>query len=139
MPKINRIDHVAIIVEDIDSALVFWRDALGLELDHVEDIPSQEARVAFLPVGESDVELVQPTNPDSGIARYLDKRGPGMHHICLQVDDIGAMLARLKFQGVELINTEPIANSAGKQLAFIHPKSTHGVLVELYQLPEIET
>ena len=139
MPKIKRIDHVAIVVEDIDSALVFWRDALGMELDHVEDILSQEVRVAFLPVGESDVELVQPTSPDSGIARYLDKHGPGMHHICLQVDDIDAMLTKLKTRGVQLINPEPITNSAGKKLAFIHPKSTHGVLVELYQLPEMET
>ncbi len=134
MPKITRIDHVALVVEDIDSALGFWRDALGLELSHVEDVPDQESVVAFLPTGASEVELVRPTSEDSGVAKFLRKRGPGMHHICLEVDDIEGMLEKLKSQGVELINETPIIGTAGKKIAFIHPRSSQGVLVELYEL-----
>ncbi len=134
MPKIKRINHIAIVVEDIEQALAFWRDTLGLELSHVEDVPDQNAVVAFLPTGESEVELVKPTDPESGIARYLAKRGPGMHHICFEVDDLEGMLAHLKDQGVRLINEEPVIGTGGKKIAFIHPKSTHGVLVELYEL-----
>jgi len=134
MPKIKRIDHIAIVVVDIDEALGFWSEALGLELDHVEDIPEQKSIVAFLPTGGSEVELVKPTTDDSGVARYLQKRGPGMHHICFEVDDIEAILAELKGKGVRLINETPITGADGKKLAFVHPESTHGVLVELYQL-----
>ena len=134
MPKIKRIDHIAIVVEDIDSALGFWHDALGLELDHIEDVPEQKSLVAFLPTSGSEVELVKPTTDDSGVARYLQKRGPGMHHICFEVDDIEAILAQLRGKGVRLINETPITSVDGKKLAFIHPESTHGVLVELYQL-----
>lgn len=134
MPTIRRIDHVAVVVEDIQAALSFWRDALGLELDHIQEVPDQASRVAFLPVGESEVELVQPTTSDSGVARYLQKRGPGMHHLCLEVDDIQAVLEQLKAKGVRLINEAPIPAAGGKQIAFIHPDSTNGVLVELYQL-----
>jgi len=134
MPKIKRIDHIAIVVEDIDSALGFWHDALGLELDHIEDVPEQKSLVAFLPASGSEVELVKPTTDDSGVARYLQKRGPGMHHICFEVDDIDAILTQLREKGVRLINETPITSSDGKKLAFIHPESTGGVLVELYQL-----
>jgi len=133
MPKIKRIDHIAIVVADIDAALGFWREALGLELDHVEDVPEQKSIVAFLPTGGSEVELVKPTTDDSGVARYLQKRGPGMHHICFEVDDIEAILAVLKGKGVRLINETPITSADGKKLAFIHPESTYGVLVELYE------
>ena len=133
MPKIKRIDHIAIVIEDIDSALGFWRDALGLELDHIEDVPEQKSLIAFLPTGGSEVELVKPTTDDSGVARYLQKRGPGMHHICFEVDDIEAILGQLKGKGVRLINETPITSADGKKLAFIHPESTHGVLVELYE------
>lgn len=133
MPKIKRIDHIAIVVADIDAALGFWRDALGLELDHIEEVPEQKSIVAFLPTGGSEVELVKPTTDDSGVARFLQKRGPGMHHICLEVDDIEATLAELKGKGVRLINETPITSADGKKLAFIHPESTHGVLVELYE------
>ena len=134
MPTINRIDHIAIVVEDIDTALGFWRDSLGLKFQHVEDIPEQQSTVAFLPVGDSEIELVQPTTDDSGVSRYLQKRGPGMHHVCLEVDDIEGMLARLKEKGIRLINESPLTGAGGKKLAFIHPESTNGVLVELYQL-----
>jgi methylmalonyl-CoA/ethylmalonyl-CoA epimerase len=135
---IKRIDHIAIVVEDIDTALGFWRDTLGLELSHVEDVPDQQSMVAFLPTGESEVELVKPTSEDSGIARYLRKRGPGVHHICFEVDDIEAVLTNLKTRNVHLINETPLFGTAGKKIAFIHPESTHGVLVELYELTPIE-
>lgn len=133
MPEVKKINHVAVVVEDIDSALGFWRDALGIELHHTEEVPSQKARVAFLPVGDSEVELVQPTSQDSGTAKFLKERGGGMHHLCLQVNDIDGMLARLKSQGIRLINEE-VLEMEGRRLAFIHPKSTGGVLVELYEL-----
>jgi methylmalonyl-CoA/ethylmalonyl-CoA epimerase len=133
MTEIKKINHVAILVEDIDKALAFWRDQLGLALDHVEDVPSQASKVAFMPVGEGEVELVQPTNPDSGLAKYLEKRGEGMHHLCIEVDDIHLMLARLKEKCVRLINEEPIV-LPGRKMAFIHPKSANGVLVELYEI-----
>jgi methylmalonyl-CoA/ethylmalonyl-CoA epimerase len=135
MPKIKRISHIAIVVDDIDKALTFWRDALGLQLDHIEDVPEQGSMVAFLPSGESEVELVQPTTDDTGVARYLQKRGPGMHHICFEVEDIQASLEQLKGKGVRLINESPTTGADGKKIAFIHPESTHGVLVELYELP----
>jgi methylmalonyl-CoA/ethylmalonyl-CoA epimerase len=134
MPKIKRINHIAIVVDDIDRALTFWRDALGLKLDHIEDIPEQESMVAFLPTGESEVELVQPTSEASGVARYLQKRGPGMHHICFEVEDIQASLEQLKGKGVRLINETPMTGAGGKKMAFIHPESAFGVLVELYEL-----
>jgi methylmalonyl-CoA/ethylmalonyl-CoA epimerase len=134
MPKIKRIDHIAIVVEDIESALGFWRDTLGLELDHIEDVPEQKSLVAFLPTGASEVELVKPTTDDSGVAKYLQKRGPGMHHICFEVDDIQAALAGMKARGVRLINETPTLGAGGKKIAFVHPESTNGVLVELYEI-----
>jgi methylmalonyl-CoA/ethylmalonyl-CoA epimerase len=130
---IKKIDHIAIVVPDIDEALKFWRDVLGLELSHVEEVPEQESRVAFLPTGGSEVELVQPTSDTSGMARYMAKRGPGMHHISFAVDNIEEMLAQLKEKGVQLINEEPTIGAGGTKIAFIHPKSTGGVLVELYE------
>jgi methylmalonyl-CoA/ethylmalonyl-CoA epimerase len=133
MPDIKKINHVAIVVEDIDSAMSFWRDALGLSLDHIEDVPSQASKVAFMPVGEGEVELVQPTDPESGLGKYLEKRGEGMHHLCIEVDDITAMLAHLKEKGVRLINEEPL-DLPGRRMAFIHPKAANGVLVELYEV-----
>ncbi|WP_322506485.1 methylmalonyl-CoA epimerase [Anaerolinea sp.] len=133
MSEIKKINHVAIVVGDIDQALTFWRDALGLELHHVEDVPSQKAVVAFMPVGDSEVELVKPTTDDSGVAKFLAERGGGMHHLCFEVDDLEAKLADLKAKGVRLINETPI-ELPGRKMAFIHPKSTGGVLVELYQL-----
>jgi len=134
VPKIKGIDHIAIVVDDIESALGFWRDVLGLELDHVEEVPEQQSLVAFLPVDGSEIELVEPTSDDSGVARYLKKHGPGMHHICIQVEALESTLAELKAKGVHLINETPLEGSGGKRLAFIHPKSTQGVLVELYEL-----
>ncbi len=133
MSKIKKINHVAILVENIEDALKFWRDSLGLELDHVEDVPSQASKVAFMPVGEGEVELVQPTQADSGLTKYLEKRGEGMHHLCLEVTDIVGKLQEMKEKGVQLINQEPI-DLPGRRMAFIHPKSANGVLVELYEI-----
>lgn len=133
MSEIKKINHVAIVVKNIDAALEFWQNQLGLVLDHIEEVPSQASKVAFLPVGEGEVELVQPTDPDSGLASYLEKRGEGMHHVCLEVDDINGMLIGLKQKGVRLINEEPL-DLPGRKMAFIHPKSANGVLVELYEL-----
>ena len=124
------------LVNDLESPLKFWQEALGLELTHIQDVPAELAQIAFLPVGGSEVELVRPTSLDSGLGRYLEKRGPGMHHICLEVDDIDGMLAQLKEKGVQLINEEPKVSADGRKYAFIHPKSANGVMVELYELPK---
>jgi len=134
MPKIKAINHVAVVVDDMQQSLAFWRDALGIELRELRDVPAEKSQVAFLPLAGAEVELVRPTTDDSGIAKYLAKRGQGMHHLCLEVDDIAGMLAQLKAKNVRLINEEPRTGADGKKYAFIHPESTGGVLVELYQL-----
>lgn len=133
MSKIKQISHVAVVVNDMDKSLLFWRDALGLEMTELRDVPAEKSTIAFLPAGQAEVELVRPTSDDSGIAKYLAKRGPGMHHICLEVDDIEDMLVQLKGKGVRLINEETRIAANGKKYAFVHPESTGGVLVELYQ------
>lgn len=134
MPTIKAINHIAVVVEDMDEALSFWRDALGMEIHELRDVPAEKSQVAFLPLAGSEVELVMPTTDDSGIAKYLAKRGVGMHHLCLEVDDIEGMLAQLKAKKIRLINEEPRVGATGRKYAFIHPESTGGVLVELYQL-----
>jgi methylmalonyl-CoA/ethylmalonyl-CoA epimerase len=134
MSHIKSINHVAVVVDDMEKALAFWRDALGMEMHELRDVPAEKSQIAFLPLEGAEVELVMPTSDDSGIAKYLAKRGPGMHHICLEVDDIVSMLAQLRAKGIRLINEEPRAGADGKKYAFIHPESTAGVLVELYQL-----
>lgn len=135
MTDLKRLDHVAVLVPDLEEALSFWQDQLGLSLDHVETISSMAVKIAFLPLGESEIELVQPITDDSGLAKFLEKRGPGLHHICIEVEDIAAKLADLRSSGVRLIDEEPVLMDDGRQLAFIHPKSAGGVLVELYELP----
>jgi methylmalonyl-CoA/ethylmalonyl-CoA epimerase len=134
MFSILKIHHVAIVVDNLEDPLSFWRDALKLELEHIEDVSGQESLVAFLPVGGSEIELVEPTSSDSGVAKYLAKRGPGMHHICMQVDDLDACLNHLKKNDVRLINEEPVTGAGGSRVAFVHPEATHGVLVELYEV-----
>jgi methylmalonyl-CoA/ethylmalonyl-CoA epimerase len=132
MAKVTKINHVAIAVPEIDGALNFWKDALGMELDHIENVPSQNSLVAFLPAGESEVELVKPILEDSGLGRFLKEKGPGIHHICLEVDDLEGMLAALKSKGIRLINEAPVL-LPGRKIAFIHPKAAGGVLVELLE------
>lgn len=136
---IKSINHIAVVVPELDSALTFWVEALGLPLDHTEQVPSEGVDVAFLPVGNSNIELMRPTATDSGVARYLEKRGPGIHHVCLEVDDIEAMMERLRDHHIQLINDQPqtLHGPHGvRRYAFVHPKSTGGVLVELYQLAD---
>src|SRR4051812_4300744 len=128
-----RLDHVGIAVADIAAALAFYRDTLGLEVDAPENVASQSVRAHFIPVGDSALELLEATDDDSPIARYLRKRGPGLHHITLEVDDIAAALGELRARGVRLIDETPRAGAHGALVAFIHPESAHGVLVELKQ------
>jgi methylmalonyl-CoA/ethylmalonyl-CoA epimerase len=133
MAKIKKLNHIAIAVDDISAALDFWENALGIKLDHIEDVPAQKAQVAFLPVGDSQIELVQPTAGDTGTAKFLQSRGPGMHHLCFEVDDIDAMLINLQAKGIHLINEDPL-ELEDRRMAFIHPKSANGVLIELYEI-----
>lgn len=135
MARIKRIDHIALIVQDMQGALSLWQDTLGLDVSEIKDLPDEASQVAFLPVGGSEVELVKPTTSDSGLAKYLKKYGPGMHHVCLEVDDIIGMLDQLKEQGIRLVDETPKMGDDGKMFAFIHPKATFGVLVELYEYP----
>lgn len=129
---IKRIDHVAVVVENLAAALSVYRDALGLVVSKQETIPEQDVKMAFLPSGDSEIELLEPIHPDSGIGRYLARRGEGLHHICLEVDDLQATLAELKARGAQLIDETPRRGAYG-QVAFIHPKGAHGVLIELLQ------
>jgi len=132
---VKKIHHVGIVVQDIEVALKVYRDALGLELTKVESVPEQAVKIAFLPTGESKIELVEPTADDSGIARYLAKRGEGIHHICLEVEDIKGTLAQMAVQGMKLIDETPRLGVDGQKYAFVNPRSAHGVLIELYEKP----
>jgi len=134
-PLGKRIDHIAIVVQDLDAALRVYRDVLGLPLERVEEVPAEKVKVAFLPLpeGDGEVELVQPTANDTGIARFLAKRGEGMHHICFEVDDIQAAMAAMAASGLQVLEDKPRVGSQGQKYVFIHPKSTHGVLIELYE------
>src|SRR5438128_6178568 len=127
------LDHIGIAVKDLGAALAFYRDALGLEIEAPEDVASQHVRAHFIPVGDSKLELLEATSPASAIARYVEKRGPGLHHITLRVDDIHAAVAHLKARGARLIDEQPRSGAEGALIAFIHPAATHGVLVELKQ------
>ena len=130
-----RINHLAIVVENIQAALGFWRDALGLPLGQVQRNEAEEVEIAFLPLAEGEIELLAPINDTSGVAKYLAKRGAGMHHICLEVDDIAGTMHRLAEHGIELLNETPKVNEHGVKYCFVHPKSALGVLVELYEKP----
>jgi len=130
----GRVHHVAVVVRDLDAALAFYRDTLRLVLDVVMPIDTDGVKIGFLPVGQSSIELVQPTRDDTGVARFLENRGEGFHHVCLEVDDLAAELRRLAGQGIELIDAAPRRGAEGP-VAFIHPRSCHGVLVELIEAP----
>jgi methylmalonyl-CoA epimerase len=129
------LDHVGIAVQDITAALSFYRDALGLEIEAPEEVSSQRVRAHFVPVGESSLELLEATAADSPIRSFLNKRGPGLHHITLRVDDIHAALSHLKARGAKLVDEQPRPGAEGSMVAFIHPSAAHGVLVELKQSP----
>jgi methylmalonyl-CoA/ethylmalonyl-CoA epimerase len=127
------LDHIGIAVNDLSAALAFYRDALGLEVDAPEDVPSQHVRAHFIAVGGAKLELLEATSPDSPIAKAIEKRGPGLHHITLRVTDIHAALSQLRARGIRLIDEAPRAGAEGSLIAFVHPASTGGVLVELKQ------
>ncbi len=130
---VKRIAHVAVAVPALDAAAAFYTGLLGLRLSGRETVASQKVEVGFIPVGDSSVELVQPAAPDAPIARFLQKRGPGLHHICFEVDDIDSLCARLVAAGVKMIDQTPRPGAHGTRVAFVHPSSTGGVLVELSQ------
>jgi methylmalonyl-CoA epimerase len=132
--RLGRIHHVAMVVRDLDASLAFYRDVLGLSLETVLPIPSDRVTIAFLPVGESKIELVTPTDDSTGVARFLETKGEGFHHVCFEVDDLAETLTRLAIDGVELIDTAPRKGAEGP-VAFLHPRSCHGVLVELIEAP----
>ena len=130
-----KIEHIGIATPGIDDALRFWRDALGLEVRHTEVVEEQGVRVAMLPAGEPRVELLEPTGPESPVAKFMEKRGPGIHHVAVRVTDIRGALARLKAEGARLVDEEPRTGAGGCLVAFVHPASAGGVLLELVEHP----
>ena len=128
-----KIDHIGVATNGIDEAASFYRDSLGLDVAEIEEVTNQKVRVAMLPIGESRIELLEATSADSPISKFLAKRGPGIHHIAVRVEDIRASLAELKQKGAQLIDEEPRVGAGGCLVAFIHPSSTGGVLIELVQ------
>jgi methylmalonyl-CoA/ethylmalonyl-CoA epimerase len=128
-----KVDHIGIATRGIDAAAKFYRDVLGLEVAETEEVPEQRVRVAMLPIGESRIELLEATSSDSPISKFLEKRGPGIHHIAVRVDDIQAALIDLKQKGARLIDEEPRRGAGGCLVAFVHPSSTGGVLLELVE------
>ncbi len=129
----SKIQHLGVAVDSIDDALKFWRDAFGLELTELEVVEDQGVRVAMLPIGDSRIELLEATGDETPVGKFVAKRGPGIHHLCLEVDDINAKLAELKAHGVRLIDEEPRIGAGGALIAFVHPAGAGGVLIELTQ------
>jgi len=132
------IDHLGIAVEDLAKAVQVYKDVLGLEYKGEEEVAEQKVRTAFFPIGESSVELLEPTSPESPIAKFIAKKGPGIHHIAFRVDDVAQTIARMKAKGVQMIDEVPRKGAHGAKIAFIHPKSTPGVLVELCERKQEE-
>jgi methylmalonyl-CoA epimerase len=130
------LDHIGIAVKSLEAAKIY--EALGLAIDHVETVESQGVKTAFLSVGDSRLELLEPTGPDSPVAKFIDKRGEGIHHICLRVDDLDAQLARLAAQGFRLINESGVPGAHGCRVAFLHPSAGNGVLIELSEAMDVE-
>lgn len=132
--RLGRVHHIAVVVRDLEAALALYRDTLGLPLETVQDIPGDGVRIAFLPLDDTKLELVEPTDPATGVARFLESRGEGFHHVCFEVPDLAETLTRLAINGLELIDTAPRAGAEGP-VAFLHPRSCHGLLVELIEAP----
>ena len=130
---LKKIDHIGIAVKDIDETAKFYKEMLGMEFHGIEEVADQKVKVAFFAIGETHIELVCPTSPDSAVAKHLEKKGEGIHHICYATDDIEAELARLKEQGARLVDEQPRIGAHGAKIAFIHPKTSKGVLTELSQ------
>ncbi len=129
----RRIDHIGIAVEDLEAALAPYVDGLGLVVDHMEEVPTERVRVAMLPIGDTKLELLEPMDPESAIAKFIERRGPGIHHIALAVEDVAGSIESLKAAGVRLIDEEPRPGAGGTRVAFAHPKGFNGVLVELVE------
>ena len=129
--NLKNIDHIGIAVSNLQESLSFWETSLGIELHGIEEVAEQNVRTAFLPVGGTEIELLEPTSADSSVARFIEKHGEGLHHIAIRVDDIEAALAELKAEGIQLIDETPRNGAGGARIAFVHPKATHGVLLEL--------
>lgn len=129
----KKVDHIGIAVPSLAETQKFYQDALGLHLHEIEEVPEQKVRVAMFPVGETNLEFLEPTSPESPIARFIEKKGSGIHHVAIQVEDIDRLLADLKGRGVRLINETPVPGAGGKRIAFVHPASTGGILLELSQ------
>jgi len=129
--NVDRLDHIGIAVEDLEASCTVYRDVLGIEPGGVEEVPDQKVKVAFFPVGDSKIELLEPTGEDSPIAQFIRKRGAGIHHMAIRVDDLEAALDRAREAGIRLIDEEPRAGAGNARIAFVHPKSTGGVLLEL--------
>jgi len=136
--KAKGLDHVAIAVKDLEQAVALYRDVLGLELAEIEEVADQQVRTAIFGHGMGRIELISPTVSDSGVARFIEKRGEGLHHVCIEVDDIEAAIAAMKARGAPMIDETPRPGAGGARVAFIHPKGSHGVLVELRQGPPSE-
>ena len=133
---LDQLDHIGVAVNSIEEALPFWRDALGMKFLRTEEIPDQSVRVAFLEVGHTHVELIEPASPDAAIAKHLEKRGEGLHHLAFNVADIDDALGSLKEQGTRLIDETARIGAGNKRIAFIHPKASRGVLTELVETPK---
>jgi methylmalonyl-CoA/ethylmalonyl-CoA epimerase len=128
------VHHIAVAVRDLDEALVFYRDALGLEVITRREVPKEGVEIALLASGEAEIELIQPLDDEGGVARFLEKHGEGLHHLCLKVDDIDQAIARVREMGGRLLSEEPQVGPEGERYVFIHPRSAHGVLLELYEV-----
>lgn len=131
MSKVGRIAHIGLAVTNLDDARAFYEQALGIAFTHEETVDAQGVRVGFLPVGDSEIELLEPLSEESPVGKFIAKRGEGIHHICLEVEDIVAAMAQLADQGAQLLDREPRIGAEGKRIAFVHPRSAHGVLIEL--------
>jgi methylmalonyl-CoA epimerase len=132
---IRNVEHIGIAVRSIEEARGFY-ESLGLAVDHIEEVPEEGVRVAFIPCGHTRFELLEPTRPDSPVAKFLEKRGPGIHHVCVESDAIDDDDARLRSRGVELLRDRPTRGAGGARVQFVHPKSTGGILLEVSQPSE---
>ncbi|HEY5000648.1 MAG TPA: methylmalonyl-CoA epimerase [Candidatus Cryosericum sp.] len=129
--NLKNIDHIGIAVSNLQESLSFWETSLGIEPHGIQEVPEQKLRTAFLPVDGTEIELLESTSADSSVAKFIEKHGEGLHHIAIRVDDIEAALAELKAKGIQLIDETPRNGAGGARIAFVHPKATHGVLLEL--------
>ena len=129
--KLTNVDHIGIAVSNLQESLAFWQETLGIDLHGIEEVADQGVRTSFLPIGETEIEVLEPMNAQSTVAGFIEKRCEGLHHVAIRVDDIEAALQQLKAQGVRLIDEVPRSGAGGTRIAFVHPKATHGVLLEL--------